>query len=108
MPKKKIGKLTAEKAAEKAKPNWRAVTPIVSDAARRAEADETAPELQQLRAKYPSEKAAPAGAKRARALKGNANKLKMVLMEPKIPSDMRVGRKAVLVDGSGKIVGEQG
>ncbi len=108
MPKKKIGKLTAEKVAEKARPNWRAVAPIVSDADRRAEADETAPELGQLRAKYLGEKAAPAGVKRERVPKGNADNLKMVLMEPKMPSDTRVGRKAVLVDDDGKIVGEQG
>ena len=108
MPKKKIGKLNAEKAAERAKPHWRAVSPIVSDATRRAEADETAPELRQLRVKYPGETAVAPGLKAARASKAKAGDLKIVMMEPKTPSDTRVGRKAVLVDDSGKIVGEQG
>lgn len=107
MPKKKVDKLTAEQAAEKAKPNWRAVAPFVTDAARRAEADEAAPEVDHLRRKYLGETAV-AGVKVARARKGKANELKMVVMEPKTPSDARVGRKAVLVDHRGKIVGEQG
>jgi hypothetical protein len=107
MPKKKVDKLTAEQAAEKAKPNWRAVAPVVTDAARRAEADEAAPELEQLRRKYPGEKAV-GGVKAARAQKGKPAELKMVIMEPKTPSDTRAGRKAVLVDKAGKIVGEQG
>jgi hypothetical protein len=108
MPNKKVEKLTPEQAAEKARPNWKAVAPFVTDAARRVEADETAPELDQLKRKYLGEKAAPAGVKEAPAPKGKAGDLKIVPMEPKAPSDSRVGRKAVLVDEDGEIVGEQG
>ena len=112
MPKKKASKLTAEQAAEKARPNWKAVAPVRSDAPGRAEADETAPELDQLRRKYLGE-TADVGAKATRTRKANERelnkgKLKMVVMEPKTPSDTRVRRKTVLVDESGKIVGEQG
>jgi hypothetical protein len=107
MPKKKISKITAEQAAEKAYPNWRAVKPSVSDKMPAAESDETAPELEQLRRKYLGDEAAPD----SRALqrpRGKAKALKMVVMESKTPSDTRVNRKTVLVDDDGKIVGEQG
>lgn len=107
MPKKKMVKLTAEQAAEKARPNWKAVAPVVTDAARRAEADETAPELEELRSKYLVEPAV-VGPKATRIQKGKPGNIKMVVMEPKTPSDTRAGRKAVLVDKDGHIVGEQG
>jgi len=107
MPKKKVGKLTAEQAAQKAKPSWRVVTPIVSDAARRVAADESAPEMGEIKRKYFGEKA-DAEVKAPRVKNSNPGELSMVVMEPKTPSDMKVGRKAVLVDKSGKIVGEQG
>ncbi len=107
MPKKKAGKLTAEQAAEKAKPNWRAVAPVVSDAARRAESDEAAPELEDLKRKYLGE-AAVAEVKAARAVRGKPADLKIVLMEPKTASDTRVERKALVVDKDGTPIGGQG
>jgi hypothetical protein len=119
MPKKKVDKLTAEQAAEKARPNWKAVAPIVTDAARRVEADETAPELGRLKSKYLGETAvagpkaveaskAVTGLKAVRPKKAKPDELKIVVMEPRTPSDTHVERKAVLVNKKGNIVGEQG
>jgi hypothetical protein len=107
MPKKKLNKLTAEQAAEKAKPNWRAVAPVRSDAATRTAADKTAPELERLRHKYPGTAGAP-GVTAAPPTDRRARDLKMVVMEEKKPVDTHVGRKSVLVDKDGTIVGEQG
>jgi hypothetical protein len=107
MPKKKADKLTAEQAAEKAYPNWKAIKPVVSDKKLAAESDETTPELEQLKRKYLGDAAAQ-DSKTLQKPKGKAKDLKMVVMESKTPSDTRAGRKTVLVDEEGEIIGEQG
>jgi hypothetical protein len=107
MPKTPKGRLSPEKAAEKAKPGWRAVTPAPSDAPRLAGAEENAPELEALRRKYLGN-AIASTQKATRPRKGKVDDLTMVVMEPVSASDTRVGRKVVVVNRSGKKVGDQG
>lgn len=111
MPSKKRSKQTRtktgpERAAEKAKPNWRAIPRVVSESERKSEADVSSPELATLRRKYLGEVAA-ADSSAGKAKQQKKSDLQMVVLEEKNASDTRVGRKVVLVQKN-KIVGEQG
>jgi len=103
-PAAKARKLTPEQAAERAKPKWRAVKSSGS-ASEGGGADTAAmcsPELKDLQKKYLGD------SKSADSLpKDTGADLDIVQMEEKNPSDARVGRKAVIMDGN-KIIGEQG
>ena len=102
MPKKQSKTLTPEQVAERERPSWKVVQPYSADVSRRVAADAFTPELDELQQKYaPSEKPV-----KRRKRPANSD-TKMLLMEPKTPTDSRTGRMAVLVSGD-KVVGEQG
>ncbi|MGO9770520.1 MAG: hypothetical protein ACLPSW_13385 [Roseiarcus sp.] len=106
---KRNNKLTATQVAEKAKPNWRAVTRPAADAdagSSPIRPDATSPELDSLMTKYfGASKPRPRAA--ARTLESPAKESELVVMEPKVAADVRPGRKVLLVE-DGKVVGEQG
>ena len=106
---KRNAKLTPAQIAEKANPNWRAVAPPPAEAdvgASLIEPDATSPELGRLMDKFFG---ASEGAQRSASLAPDApaKSSELVVMEPKVSSDVRPGRKVVLVE-DGKVVGEQG
>ena len=106
MPTKKTkARMTPESVAEKAKPNWKAIEQGISDRAAKSKPEASSPELDQLRRKYLGENAV-ADASRTKS-KSNKSDTKIVVMEEKNPSDVKVGRKAVVVE-KGKVIAEQG
>jgi len=106
MAKKSKTKLTPEQVVAKNKPNWKAVKEsksLAADAAG-APAEESSPELDQLRKKFLGEDAVSLeGAADA----GGPDPASMVKVAPKNPADAPTGTKTVIVKGD-KIIGEQG
>jgi hypothetical protein len=105
---KKNAKLTAEQVAEKERPNWRAVTmPSTNTDAglMTAKPDARSPELDVLMSKFfgkPRTAAAP-----ERNQDAASEDTTLVVMEPKVAVDLRVGRKASVVKGD-RVIAEQG
>lgn len=95
--------MTPEQVAQKAKPNFKAVTYTASDARPGVKPDAAVPGLDALHQKYFGK--APSRA--ASEAKAGASEVQMVVMEPKTSTDAPFGRKRMLVD-KGKLIGEQG
>ena len=95
---------TPTQIVERAKPGWKVVDVPVADAARRVAAEACSPEMDELRRKYLG---ASAPKTRAAVRNSRNSELKLMQVEPRTPTDTRVGRKVVVVDKQ-KIVGEQG
>jgi hypothetical protein len=106
MAKKAKPGMTPEEVAEKANPGWKAVAPPAADAARTAVADACSVDADRIRQKH-GRAAKGAPAKAARAAAGPPKEAKIVLLEPKTATDLRVGRKGSVIEGDREI-GKQG
>lgn len=95
---------TPAQIVQRAKPGWKVVEIPAADAARRVAAETSSPEMDDLRRKYlgPNAPRVPAAARNS-----PTSDVTLVQVEPRTPTDSRVGRKVVVVGKKG-IVGEQG